>query len=162
MSKTKVLFVCLGNICRSPLAEAIFNHKVRQQNLGHRFDVDSCGTGNYHIGDQPDKRTVASAQRNGVAINHYCRQLTRSDLDEFDYIMAMDHSNYRNILRLDSSNSKKEKVYLMRDFDPHGKGQEVPDPYYGNERDFQAVFEILDRSLEHFLAHVTSAASKQE
>ena len=160
MPKTRVLFVCLGNICRSPLAEAIFNHKVRERALTHLFDADSCGTANYHIGDQPDRRTVASAQRNGVAIYHHCRQLTGEDLIEYDYIMAMDQSNYRNILRLDTSKSNKEKVFMMRDFDPSGKGLEVPDPYYGNASDFQAVFEILDRSIDQFLAHLSTENSK--
>lgn len=150
----KVLFVCLGNICRSPLAEAIFIHKLRTNNLYHSFEVDSCGTGNYHIGDQPDKRTIKVSQKNGVEISHACRQLVMDDLRYFDYLMAMDKSNYFNILRLSTSDDLNKKVLLMRDFDPQHKGAEVPDPYYGGDREFQEVFNILDRSLDQFLSHL--------
>ncbi len=154
MAKIKVLFVCLGNICRSPLAEAIFKDKIRRKNLEQHFEVDSCGTADYHIGSIPDSRTLANAKKNGVHIDHYCRQLTSDDLEEFDYIFAMDRSNHRNILRLSNNEKHVEKVFLMREFDQQGKGEEVPDPYYGSERHFQEVFEILDRSTENFLLQV--------
>ncbi|HEX6889492.1 MAG TPA: low molecular weight protein-tyrosine-phosphatase [Chryseolinea sp.] len=151
MSRKKVLFVCLGNICRSPLAEAIFKHKVKQKNLEHFFDIDSCGTSNYHIGDIPDTRTFAIAKKHGVEIDHIVRQLTSQDLVEYDYILAMDKNNHENILRLCHSDDHKGKVFLMREFDDLGKGEEVPDPYWGKEREFQEVFDILDRSIEKFL-----------
>ena len=150
----KVLFVCLGNICRSPLAEAIFNHKLKLHNLNHAFEVDSCGTGDYHIGAQPDKRTVKVSKKNGVEISHACRQLVAADLHYFDYLMAMDKSNYFNILRLSTADDLNKKVLLMRDFDPQHHGAEVPDPYYGGDREFQEVFTILDRSLDLFLSHL--------
>lgn len=150
----KVLFVCLGNICRSPLAEAIFKDKLKKKNLEKFFHVDSCGTSNYHIGDPPDARTTANARKNGVAIDHCGRQFTVNDLHEFDYIFAMDKSNYKNILRLLKDESHRQKVMLMRQFDTVGKGEEVPDPYYGGEKNFQEVFEILDRSTENFLNHL--------
>lgn len=146
--------MCLGNICRSPLAEAIFKDKLKKKGLENFFEVDSCGTANYHIGDSPDSRTIANARKNGVMIDHCGRQFKSSDLRDFDYILAMDHSNYRNILKLIKDPSQAHKVMLMREFDSIDKGEEVPDPYYGGEKNFQEVFEILDRSTENFLNHL--------
>jgi protein-tyrosine phosphatase len=154
MEKVKVLFVCLGNICRSPLAEAIFKHKIKQNGLEDQFEVDSCGTGNYHIGSQPDPRTIANAKKNGVPIDHCARQLSSGDLEYYDYILAMDSSNLKNILALPKSDLYADKICLMRDFDPAKNGHEVPDPYFGNEDGFDHVFEILDRTLDNFLEHV--------
>ena len=154
MIKAKILFVCLGNICRSPLAEAIFKHKIRSHQLDAYFEADSCGTSNYHIGDPPDTRTIANARKNGVAINHLGRQLCTDDLEKYDYILAMDQSNYQNILKIDNAQQYSGKVALMRSYDPLGKGKEVPDPYYGGESLFQEVFEILDRSMDNFIQHL--------
>jgi protein-tyrosine phosphatase len=97
---------------------------------------------------------MANARKNGVTIEHCGRQFTTSDLNDFDYILAMDHSNFRNIQKLLKDPSHTEKVMLMREFDTTGKGEEVPDPYYGGEKNFQNVFEILDRSTENFLNHL--------
>src|SRR5690554_2170206 len=96
----KVLFICLGNICRSPLAEAVFNHKVREKKLDKSIQSDSCGTSNYHIGKSPDKRSILCAQNRGILIDHVGRQLRRADLEEFDYLLAMDQSNFDNIRKL--------------------------------------------------------------
>jgi len=146
MKTTRILFVCLGNICRSPLAEALFKHHVKDRQIQHFFEADSCGTSNYHIGDIPDRRTIANATRNGVQIDHRARQLSESDLESFDLILAMDHSNLRNIMRLSNASQFAHKVKLMREYDPFPEGKEVPDPYHGDERDFQEVFDILHRS----------------
>lgn len=154
MVKAKILFVCLGNICRSPLAEAIFKEKIKASKLEDHFEADSCGTSNYHIGDPPDSRTIANARKNGVAISHLGRQLCTDDLEQYDYILAMDQSNYQNILRLTNAQQYSGKVSLMRTYDPEGKGKEVPDPYYGGESQFQEVFDILDRSMDTFIAHL--------
>jgi protein-tyrosine phosphatase len=116
--------------------------------------VDSCGTANYHIGDSPDSRTIENARKNGVVIEHCGRQFSANDLQNFDFILAMDNSNYQNILRLLKDKSHTPKVKLMREFDTVNKGGEVPDPYYGGEKHFQEVFEILDRSTENFLHHI--------
>jgi protein-tyrosine phosphatase len=150
----KVLFVCLGNICRSPLAEALFKHKIKQAGLANKVTADSCGTGDYHIGSQPDRRSVQVAQKHHVPIDHACRQLVDSDLVEFDYLMAMDKSNHRNILFLASKPDQHAKVLLMRSFDKSDNLEEVPDPYYGGPKDFQEVYDILDRSLDGFIAHL--------
>lgn len=154
MNKVKVLFVCLGNICRSPLAEAIFKDKVRRRNLDQHFLIASCGTANYHIGDTPDPRTIANAKKNGIAIDHLGRQFTSKDFLDFDYIFVMDSSNHQNVLRLLQDPAHRDKVAMMRNFDPTAPGEDVPDPYYGTERHFQEVFDILDRSTENLLTHL--------
>ena len=151
MRKISVLFVCLGNICRSPLAEAIFKHKIKARGLENIVVADSCGTSNYHIGSQPDSRTLANATRNGIMVEHCCRQLDADDLKNFDHILAMDRSNFQNIMRLPGSERYKDKVKMMRDFDALHRGADVPDPYHGGDEGFQEVFEILNRSIDEFI-----------
>lgn len=150
----RVLFVCLGNICRSPMAEAIFRYKINSLGLKDQFKIESCGTSNYHIGDNADPRTIAVARLHGLAIDHCVRQFTERDFDDFDFIFGMDRSNVQNMLRLATTQDQKKKVLLMRDYDNLAKGGEVPDPYYGNEKSFQEVFDILDRCADSFINHL--------
>jgi protein-tyrosine phosphatase len=149
----RILFVCLGNICRSPLAEAIFNAKASDKNLSHLYPTDSCGTSNYNIGDNPDPRTIRSAARKKIPISHRARQLTQADLENFDLILAMDKNNLREILNL-CTPAQRSKVNLMRRYDPQGNG-DVPDPYYGDEMDFENVYEILERSIDSLLMELS-------
>lgn len=151
MKKIKILFVCLGNICRSPLAEAIFKHKIKEKGLENRVEVNSCGTANYHIGDTPDHRTIKNALKNGVVIDHLGRQLSSQDLAAYDFILAMDKSNHTNILKLSNASDHAHKIKLMRSFDLNYSGEEVPDPYYGDEAGFQHVFDVLSHSVESFI-----------
>jgi protein-tyrosine phosphatase len=154
----KVLFVCLGNICRSPLAEAIFNHKVQVLGLSRMFKSDSAGTSDFHIGELPDERSVQCATRKGLKISHRGRQVNRTDFRDFDYIIAMDDTNLRNLQALKNSYKFPGKeIYLMRDFVPGGKGLSVPDPYYGGDEGFEEIFQILDESIDNFLTKIQEA-----
>lgn len=153
----KVLFVCLGNICRSPLAEAIFLRLVKEKGLENVVNCDSAGTSDYHIGEAPDLRTLSNALKNGLKINHSARQFIQADLEQYDYIIAMDQNNLLNINRLKTDLAiSSEKVWLMRDFeeDAELKSKDVPDPYFGGDKGFQNVYEILYRSNRNFLTHL--------
>ncbi len=157
---TRILFVCLGNICRSPLAEAIFKREIGRVRLQGEFDAESCGTANYHVGDPPDPRTILNASKNGTAIRHIGRQFELADFDLFDMILPMDTSNRTNLLRLPGAENHRHKIRLMRMYDPQDRGADVPDPYNGNEQDFQEVFDILDRSVKNLVASLTAGGKE--
>lgn len=141
MGKTKILMVCLGNICRSPLAEGVLRSKLDAR----LFEVDSAGTSNYHVGDAPDHRSVEVARKNGIDIAHLRgRQFQYADFDTFDYIFVMDESNYENVVKLAKTPQQRQKVSLLLAALGGGVKKEVPDPYYGGKNDFQAVFTLID------------------
>lgn len=150
MTKVKVLFVCLGNICRSPLAEGIFRFKVKERSLEHHFQIDSCGTSDFHIGEKPDERSLSNAKMNGIDYMHRGRQLKVKDFYEFDYIFPMDDLNLKDVNSLKPDDAKAV-VMKMRSFDEEDSGSDVPDPYYQGEDGFQLVFDILDHSAEKLL-----------
>ncbi len=140
----KVLFVCLGNICRSPTAENIMNHLIEQANLGSCIVCDSAGTAGYHIGNPADKRmSAATARKLGIDLVGQARQLQASDLKDFDLILAMDKANYQDILALDSTGLYSDKVHLMCDYCSNYSTSEVPDPYYGGTEGFNYVIDLL-------------------
>ena len=147
--RTGILFVCLGNICRSPLAWGVFRHQARERGVLDRFDVESCGTGGWHAGNGADPRSVAVALRRGIPLDHVARQLNpASDFDRFSLVIPMDRANRTDLLRL---GAKPERVRLMRSFDPtaqpiNGEAPDVPDPYYGGEDGFEKVYEMLERA----------------
>ncbi|NND52198.1 MAG: low molecular weight phosphotyrosine protein phosphatase [Flavobacteriaceae bacterium] len=141
---TRILMVCLGNICRSPLAEGILKSKLPEQS----FVVDSAGTGDYHIGGLPDHRSIAIARQNNIDItNQRARQFSRSDFDAFDHIYVMDQSNFQNVINLARDTVDKSKVKLIMDM-LDSAISDVPDPYFGGENGFVTVFEMLDQACE--------------
>lgn len=141
----KILMVCLGNICRSPLAEGILASKLPND----KFLVDSAGTGSWHIGRTPDNRSIATAKKNGLDIcNQKGRQFQKADFDEFDYIFVMDNSNYNDVIHLAQNETQKEKVQLILDAIFPNENVDVPDPYYGVANGFDMVYEMLDEACE--------------
>lgn len=143
-----ILFVCMGNICRSPMAEAIFRHKAILRDALDRFSIDSAGTGGWHAGDPPDSRMQTTARRNGVTLEGAARQVRVRDFKEFDLILCMDDENHEALLAMGAPG---ERVRKMLEFDPEQERHDVPDPYYGEHDGFQHVFDLLDRSCEHLL-----------
>ena len=141
----KILMVCLGNICRSPLAEGILASKLPKD----KFVVDSAGTGNYHIGKQPDKRSILPAQKNKLDISQQkARQFSSKDFDNFDYIFAMDNNNYKDIIALAKDNHQTQKVDLILNQLFPNENVDVPDPYYGLQNGFDSVYEMLDEACD--------------
>jgi protein-tyrosine phosphatase len=146
------MFVCLGNICRSPLAEAIFKEMLEKQQFTSKVIVDSSGTANYHIGMPPDHRTFSNAKSNGILINHVGKQFCKDDFFRHDYIIVMDESNYKEVVSIGRNiDDHRCTIYKMRHFDVNGPDMDVPDPYFGGAEGFQNVFDILNRSCEKFL-----------
>ncbi|QLL31344.1 hypothetical protein HG536_0B02070 [Torulaspora globosa] len=150
--KISLAFVCLGNICRSPMAEAVFKHVVTQKGLQDRFDViDSFGTGGWHVGSDPDPRSAACCRSHKVFINHKAQQIRGSHFDKFDYIICMDESNLRNLQRLKPKNSKAS-VHLFGEWNTNGKFRKiVDDPYYGGDDGFEYNFKQISYFSEQFL-----------
>jgi protein-tyrosine phosphatase len=152
----KLLFVCLGNICRSPSAENIMNHLIRENNLQEQVICDSAGTSGYHIGSPPDRRMTAAALQRGIQMMGSARQFRRDDFEQFDLILAMDGENYQDILSLDRARQYHSKVRMMCDFCREYSDREVPDPYYGGPEGFDYVLDLLMDACTNLLDEVRS------
>ncbi|HPY04027.1 MAG TPA: low molecular weight protein-tyrosine-phosphatase [Spirochaetota bacterium] len=150
--KTKVMFVCLGNICRSPMAEAVFNHLAAEKGMSDSVKASSSGTAGYHEGGNADHRTIKTLRSHGVPINHTAHKITKADIAGYDLIFAMDSENLYNVERI-ASDADRKKIMRFRKFDPKGEG-DVPDPYYGSETDFEIVYEMCLRTCEKIIGHI--------
>lgn len=148
----RLLFVCLGNICRSPMAEGIFLHRANERGVLHQFIVDSAGTGGWHAGSKPDPRALATAQRYGIELPSIARQVTPNDLANFDLLLAMDSANRDHLVDMGARNVK-----LMRSFQPGNTDElDVPDPYYGDGDGFETVYQMLLASCDGLIEHLTA------
>lgn len=156
--RTKILFICLGNICRSPAAHAVFQQKINDKGLADRFEVDSAGIGNWHVGQLPDSRMRRQGERRGYMINHKARQFQTSDFKLFDRIVVMDNDNYRIIVSKASSDEEAQKVIRMADFfTSHPRVTSVPDPYYGGPEDFDLALDLIEDGVEGLLKDLMKA-----
>ena len=144
MKKVKVLFVCMGNICRSPTAHGVFEALVEREGLADLIEVDSAGTHAYHIGKSPDRRSQDTARKRGLDISSQrARKAESSDFDQYDYILAMDQDNYHALCSI-CPEGKENKLQLLMDYAPELRMREVPDPYYGGPHGFEKVFDMVE------------------
>ena len=149
----KVLFVCLGNICRSPMAEGILRSKAAER--GVSLEIDSCGTADYHVGESPDKRAVSCMKDNGIDISSLRgRQFGKEDFDNYDRIFVMDKENYKNVMDLAPTNEHKGKVDLYLNLSHPGENRVVPDPWFGGPEGFDHVYEMLSEAANAFLIEI--------
>ncbi len=154
---TRVLFVCLGNICRSPTAEGVMRALVREAGLQNRIELDSAGTGGWHVGESPDARATEAAGRRGIALEGAARKVRLGDFEEFDLILAMDASNLRDLRRLAPDEPARQRVRLLREWDPTADGDlDVPDPYYGGPGGFDRVLDLVQASCVSLLRQLQS------
>ena len=161
MASTRILFVCMGNICRSPTAEAVMRARVREAGLEDEISVDSAGTGSWHAGEPPDPRSVAAGARRGLSVGGAARQVRAGDFDTFDLMLACDTDNVRDLRRLAKTEAGRAKVRLLREFDPASAGApdlDVPDPYFGAGGDgFERVIDLIDAACVGLLAQLRAA-----
>lgn len=152
----KVLFVCLGNICRSPLAEGIFNRMIEEKGLSSEIECDSAGTIGFHSGELPNHGSRKVAKKHGFDLTHRSRMIRLLDFDQFDYLVVMDENNYRDVKDWAAQYKGKHpfQIFMMRDFDDKKSGKAVEDPYGGSQAVFEECYHILDESCTNFLAYI--------
>lgn len=155
MAKHRLLFVCLGNICRSPMAEGVFRRVAEDAELLHLFDIDSAGMGDWHKGQAPDTRAQAAAKNRGVDIsNQSARKVEMEDFETFDLLLAMDGANYEELLEI-APRSARHKIRYFLDYAPHVGTQHVPDPYYGGDEGFDHALDLIEAAAHGLLAELT-------
>lgn len=155
---TRILFVCHGNICRSPAAEGIMSHLAEQRGLSYQFAIDSAAIGPWHVGELPDRRMRQHGARHGYDFCSRARQFEAADFDRFDTIIVMDDDNRRAVLRMARNEKERQKVQMMASFLRHHQGHtEIPDPYYGGDRGFELVIELLEDACEGLLDELTTS-----
>lgn len=157
-----VLFVCLGNICRSPAAEGAFLNLLYQENRAHEFKVDSAGTTGHHRGEKADSRMIERAEARGIILPSIARQLEEQDFEHYDFIICMDKNNLANVKKMDSHNHFAHKIFLMSDFIKNQKNQDIPDPYYGNVKDFDLVLDLVQEGAQGLLEFIDNKLKKNE
>ena len=151
----RICFVCLGNICRSPLAEGVFSDLLKKEGLEDRILVDSAGTGNWHVGARADARMQATARSRGIELQSIAQQFEPGDFKHYDLVLAMDQSNHDSLEHMGSGRLADGKLRMFRSFDPQHNGDlNVPDPYYGGDQGFENVFEIVHRTCPQILDHI--------
>lgn len=149
---TRICFVCLGNICRSPTAAAVMEHLVDEAGLTDRVVIESAGTGGWHVGDGPDRRAATEARRRGIAMDHTARQFTPADFARFDLVLAMDADNVRDLMAIAPDAAAAAKIRLLLSYDPQSEpNAAVPDPYYGGAEGFAHVFDLVERACRGLL-----------
>jgi protein-tyrosine phosphatase len=154
-ARIAISFVCMGNICRSPTAEAVMRHLVREARLDGAIEIDSAGTGAWHVGESRDERSQDVGERRGMPVAGVARQFRRSDFARFDYVLALDRENLADLVRLAPDAQARAKVHLLRDFDPASPPHsDVPDPYYGDVDGFERVFDICGAACRGLLEHL--------
>jgi protein-tyrosine phosphatase len=148
----RILFVCMGNICRSPTAEGVMRQLIDDAGLADSIEIESAGTGGWHAGEPPDERATLAASRRGVTLAGAARQVRESDFRRFDLLIALDRANLRELLAIAPDEDAAEKVRLLREFDPASDGDlDVPDPYYGGDRGFEAVLDMVEAACRGLL-----------
>jgi protein-tyrosine phosphatase len=159
MTKTRISFVCLGNICRSPMAEGVFRHLVEQAGLEDAFEIESAGIGPWHVGETPDSRAQQIARAHGLQLDGIAQQITARDFARLDHIIALDSDVAADLQRLAPTTADRAKIRLLREFDPEAHrgpraSLDVPDPYYGGASGFEHAYQMIDRSARALLAHL--------
>jgi len=152
----KIVFVCLGNICRSPTAEGVMQHLANERGLAEFLEIDSAGTSAYHVGEPANSKSRQVAASHGVQLLSKARQFEPFDLGYFDLVLAMDRENYDNVRQMDANGRFDNKIAMLRDFDPQPGDGEVPDPYYGGLQGFENVFQVVRRSCAPLLDHIAA------